>query len=120
MCYERGDGVEQDFHLAVQYYNKAVELGYLQSLCNLGNLYYKGQGVEQNFEKACELWQRAVDNGIKEAQRNLDLLNKKNDEQQKYNDVINAYLKAVNDGEDMNPHTYKMRIVPNDDNSKDN
>ena len=41
-CYRKGDGVEQDFTKAADYYTKAAEQGHAQAQCILGNCYYLG------------------------------------------------------------------------------
>lgn len=50
--YENGDGVEQDYALAAQWYQKAADQGYAAAQYSLGLLYEKNLGVPQDYEKA--------------------------------------------------------------------
>ena len=47
------------FDQALEWFNKAVEGGSAQAMCNLAVMYQKGQGVEKNEEKVRELLDRA-------------------------------------------------------------
>lgn len=49
--YELGLGTEQNFELALKWFEKAAEQGYAAAYGNIGNLYYKGDGVEKDFQK---------------------------------------------------------------------
>ena len=49
--YEFGLGTEQNFELALKWYEKAAEQGYAAAYGNIGHLYYKGDGVEKDFQK---------------------------------------------------------------------
>ncbi len=52
--YEKGQGVEQNYIKAKEYYEKACALENADSCFNLGLLYGNGQGVKQNYVKAKE------------------------------------------------------------------
>ena len=47
------------FDQALEWFNKAVEGGSTQALCNLAVMYQKGQGVEKDEAKVRELLDRA-------------------------------------------------------------
>ena len=78
ICYENGDGVEQNA-------KKSFELYYFAANCdrpqlyssikiaqfNVGNAYYNGNGVEQDFKKAYEWYEKASNNGHLTASYNL-------------------------------------------------
>ena len=48
-----------EFEQALEWFNKAIEGGSAQAMCNLAVMYQKGQGVEKNEEKVRELLDRA-------------------------------------------------------------
>lgn len=52
MMYMKGQGVEQDYKLAGQWFRKASEKSIPQAQYKLGNLYYKGKGVPKDYEFA--------------------------------------------------------------------
>lgn len=56
MMYEQGLGVDPDYALAAEYYEKGVESGDLTSIYYLGLLYEQGLGVKQDYGKAAELY----------------------------------------------------------------
>ena len=59
--YANGQGVEQNYAKAVEYYQLAADQGYANAQFNLGIIYEEGQGVEQNYAKAVEYDQLAAD-----------------------------------------------------------
>jgi TPR repeat protein len=50
--YETGQGVQQDFSQAAQWYWKAAEQGNPVAQFQLGNMYHLGKGVTQNYVMA--------------------------------------------------------------------
>lgn len=52
-----------EFEQALEWFNKAVEGGSAQAMCNLAVMYQKGQGVEKDEDKVRELLDRAEDLG---------------------------------------------------------
>lgn len=80
--YERGMGVEPDYAVAAEWYQKAADKGYSRAMFNLGTLYEQGLGVPQDGLKALNLYRQA--SGIPEdsliytsaAQREQDELRK--------------------------------------------
>ena len=52
--YELGLGTEQNYELALKWFEKAAEQGYAAAYGNIGNLYYKGDGIEKDFQKFFE------------------------------------------------------------------
>ncbi|MBQ8907244.1 MAG: sel1 repeat family protein [Clostridia bacterium] len=71
VCYEQGDGVEQDFEKAVYWYTQAAEKGYDKAQYNLGVCYTNGYGVEQDNEEAIRLYKLAAEQGNMYARFNL-------------------------------------------------
>lgn len=50
--YYEGNGVEQDFKRAFNYWKKAADQGHKEARVKLGTLYYKGEGVERDYRQA--------------------------------------------------------------------
>ena len=48
-----------EFEQALEWFNKAIEGGSAQAMCNLAVMYQLGQGVEKDEEKVRELLDRA-------------------------------------------------------------
>ena len=71
LCYEHGDGVEQDKHKAFELYERASEMGNSNAIYALGVCYEHGDGVEQDKHKSFELNQRASEMGNPYAMINL-------------------------------------------------
>ena len=69
--YANGQGVEQSYEKAVEWYRKVADQGYAVAQCNLGYMYSNGHGVEQSYEKAVEWYRKAADQGNAAAQYNL-------------------------------------------------
>ena len=69
--YFTGQGVRQDYALAVQWLQKAATQGIPEAQFNLGSMYYNGQGVTQNYDLAVQWWQNAAKQGHREAQKIL-------------------------------------------------
>lgn len=63
--YEKGmGGMQPDYKLAAQWYEKAADQGYTRAQINLGYLYERGLGVPKNSLKALNLYREA--SGIKQ------------------------------------------------------
>lgn len=69
--YEQGNGVEQDFSKAVEFYTKAAKMGNSIAMNNLGIMYLEGIGVEQNYKIAKELFDKAYSQGLVDAAKSL-------------------------------------------------
>ena len=70
-CYYYGDGVEQDYKKAVEWYEKSAEQGCAKAQNVLGFCYGKGYGVEKNLEKEVEWFIKSAEQGDSIAQSNL-------------------------------------------------
>ena len=55
--------VEQDYAKAMEWYEKAYELGDGVAMSNIGALYRDGKGVEQDSAKAMECFEKAIEAG---------------------------------------------------------
>ena len=61
--YWEGQDVTQDYGKAMEWYQKAVDLGDTLAMCNIGVLYENGYGVKQDYQKALEWYQKAAELG---------------------------------------------------------
>jgi len=57
--FEKGLGIEADYQVAAQWYQKAVDQDYSRAKINLGYLYESGLGVTQDLTKAMNLYRQA-------------------------------------------------------------
>ncbi len=67
LCYENGNGVEQNYAKAVEYYQLAADKGYDWAQYHLADCYYNGNGVQKSTNKALELFRKAEEQGLEEA-----------------------------------------------------
>ena len=63
VCFEHGDGVEQDYERAVYWYKRAADRGYDKAQFNLGVCYTNGYGVDKDEEEAVRLYALAAEQG---------------------------------------------------------
>lgn len=97
--YDDGEGVEQDYAKAAEWYRKAAEQGAAEAQYHLGVLYYEGDGVEQNYTKTAEWYRKAADQGDDEAQNNLGVMYECGEGvKQSYQRAIVWYRKAADQG----------------------
>ncbi|CAG8701818.1 4272_t:CDS:1, partial [Ambispora gerdemannii] len=50
-CLWKGEGVEKNGTLAVEYFERSADNGNSTAMYNVGNMYFNGNGVIQNNEK---------------------------------------------------------------------
>lgn len=62
--YAKGEGVEQNYDKAFEYYNLALEHGCVKANAHIAFLYYHGLGVKQDYKKAFELYKIVAENDI--------------------------------------------------------
>ena len=55
VMYDNGQGVQQDYAEAAQWYRKAADQGHSAAQCRLGEMYYEGQGALQDNIQA-HMW----------------------------------------------------------------
>jgi len=65
--YTFGQGVDQDYKKAFEWYSKAAQQGNSQAQLIVGMMYFKGEGVQQNNELAEKWLRKAAENGNKDA-----------------------------------------------------
>ena len=98
-CYEKGNGVEQNYEKAIEWYTKSVEQGYAVAQLRLGYCYEKGNGVEQNHEKAIEWYTKSAEQGNASAMYNLALCYQEgNGVEQNYEKAVEWYTKSAEQG----------------------
>lgn len=74
MLYKDGEGVEQSYEKAAEWYCRAAEQGHPEAQRWLGWLYKKGRGTGRSFAKAAEWYGKAAEQGDAIAQYNLGML----------------------------------------------
>ncbi len=72
--YSNGEGVPQDYAVAVKWFRKAAGQGYAPAQFMLGRMYSFGQGVPEDFAEALKWLRKAADQGDADAQYNLGLM----------------------------------------------
>jgi len=72
-----GQGVTQDFEVAVEWYRKAADQGIANAQINLCFMYEKGQGVTQDYVQAHMWYNLAAERGLKLGKEYRDRLAKK-------------------------------------------
>ena len=65
--YRRGQGVRQNEHQAVLWYERAAALGDKDACFNLANMLFLGQGIPESEDKAIEYYQKAAEQGDADA-----------------------------------------------------
>lgn len=59
--YQNGRGVAIDYAKAMEWFQKAADLGFADAMNNIGVLYANGLGVDQDSAKALEYYQKAAE-----------------------------------------------------------
>lgn len=59
IMYENGLGVEQDYTMAMEWYEKSAELNNNEAMTYIGALYENGLGVKQNYNEAMKWYNKA-------------------------------------------------------------
>ncbi len=62
-CYEKGEIVKKDEVKAVEYYQRAADVGNPYTNYNLGICYYNEIGIESSYENALECYSNAAARG---------------------------------------------------------
>lgn len=76
VCYYRGEGAEQNYKLAAEWFKKAAEQGRAEAQFQLGNCYLYGNGVAIDRQKAVEWYRSAGELGQIAAQQALHEMEK--------------------------------------------
>jgi len=75
--YETGQGVNQDYAKAAEWYRKAAEKGNAVAQAQIGNMYFQGRGVPQNYVYAYMWLDLASKQGNMQAKASKALVKKK-------------------------------------------
>ena len=70
-CYESGEGEEQSFSTANDWYEKAAKQGHVDAQYKLGHSYRVGRGTPINLPLALEWYKKAAANGDSDALNNV-------------------------------------------------
>ncbi len=68
VCYRDGEGVQQDYRQAFQWFKKSAEQGDAAAQYCLGSCYSFGNGVQQDYKKAFEWFEKSAEQGVADAQ----------------------------------------------------
>ncbi len=71
VCYDNGQGVDEDDAEAVKWYRKSAEQGHAGAQYNLGWCYDNGKGVDEDDAEAVKWYRKAAEQGDADAQYNL-------------------------------------------------
>jgi TPR repeat protein len=83
IMYHAGEGVAKDSTEAVKWYRKAAEQGHTKVQFQLGRMYADGEGVPKDLVQAHVWWNIAGANGHEDAKKNLAVVEKKMNPEQK-------------------------------------
>ena len=111
MMYLKGQGVEQDYKAASDWFRKASEKNIAQPQYKLGDLYFKGRGVPKDYEYSY-IWfsvgaSHKHDMSVKAIKKAKEKLS--NEELKEADKVIATYIKKYGPQEDIDP-TKPIRI----------
>jgi uncharacterized protein len=74
LCYENGDGIEQNYLQAAAWYTEAVNQNHAPAINNLAVLYENGFGVSKKPKLALRLFQQSANLGHPAANKNAERL----------------------------------------------
>ena len=93
------DNTERDLDKAIEYLQKAADMGHDMAQNLLGVCFETGEGVEQNHEKAIELYTKASKQGNEYALYNLACYYEKGEGiEQDYEKTVELYTEAARRG----------------------
>jgi len=110
LMYDAGQGVSQDFEIAVEWYQLAAEQGSATAQNNLGGMYETGQGVLQDDKAAFFWYQQAAEQGNLKAQNSLGFMyHKGQGVPQNYIQAHKWYNLAITNGVDRKNRDFLAR-----------
>ena len=97
--YYYGDGVNQDYEKAFEWYEKAAKAGSSDAMTDLGYMYQTGVGINQDYKKAIEWYEKAAEAGEKVALYDLGYMYENGyGVEQDYKKAFDCYEKAAEAG----------------------
>lgn len=98
--YDYGEGVEQDYEKAAEWYLKAAGFGNAKAEEALGYLYFNGLGVEQDYAKSFEWYSKAAEQGDKVAEYMIGVMYQNGYEvEQDYAKALEYFYKSAEQGQ---------------------
>ena len=68
IMYSEGEGVSQDYNIALDWLRQAADEGDALAQYMMGGMYYHGEGVDKDYKEALIWYNKAVEQGYDEAQ----------------------------------------------------
>ena len=97
VCYESGNGVEQNWKRAFALYQKAVDKGHDKALSALGQCYEYGNGVPKDMKMAVILYEKGVEKNVHHAMYRLgECYRFGNGVEKDYQRAVELYQRAAN------------------------
>lgn len=69
--YQNGEGVQQDYHKALEWYTKSADNNNPEAMSNIGYMYKMGQGTSIDYDEAKKWYEKAADLGDELAMWNM-------------------------------------------------
>ena len=106
MMYMKGQGVEQDYKSAGEWFRKASEKNIPQAQYKLGDLYFKGRGVPKDYEFAYVWFSVGASHQHKLSMNAIDKAKEKlsEDELTEANKLIATYVEKYGPRKDVDPN----------------
>ena len=102
LCYENGDGVDEDMTQAASWYRKSAEQGNADAQCNLGWCYENGEGVAEDMTQAVAWYRKSAEQGNAQGQNNLGVCYKNGESVTKdVSKAVQLFRKAAEQGNAM-------------------
>lgn len=119
ICYSEGDGVQQDYRKAFEWFEKSAEQGNADSQYCLGVCYSEGEGVRQDYRKAFEWFEKSAEQGDALAQNYLGVIYELGrGVNQNYNKALELYNLAFENGhEEAQKNIDRVTAILNGDNT---
>ena len=105
-----GDGTDQDFVQAANWYKIAAEKGHPRSQHNLAVMYENGQGVDRDSTLAAKYYRMAADQGHSGSQNNLGSLHETGDGVPQNRNLALALYRQAAAGGDKNATSNAQRL----------